>query len=144
MHPAIMKYAPLRRCTGVLVLSCVPKRGLAHCRASAGVLWSNPEGLNCTLCGDNIDSNATDPNENPLAPPGLLVKASTSSCCKYHSCCLCPAPTVHSMPCRRQPPASAINLHQPTALQCPKITTVLGAYVCTCTRVVRQLMHITI
>jgi hypothetical protein len=41
------------------------------------------------MCGDNIDSEARDMDEHPQATSGALVRATTSSCCKYHSrCCL--------------------------------------------------------
>jgi hypothetical protein len=48
------------------------------------VMYSDPRATACTSCGDGIFSEARDIDENPLAPNGTLVMATSSSCCESH------------------------------------------------------------
>lgn len=58
------------------------------------VMYSDPKASTCTLCGDNIRSEARDLDENPLAPNGTLVRATSTSCCEYPLLLLLPACSV--------------------------------------------------
>ena len=46
------------------------------------VLHSDPKAETCTPCGDGIDSEPRDLDENPKAANGTLVRATSASCCK--------------------------------------------------------------
>lgn len=50
-------------------------------------MYSDPKATSCSPCGDNIRSEPRDLDENPLAPNGTLVRATSSSCCECQLCC---------------------------------------------------------
>jgi len=60
------------------VLLCV-----SACVCSPGVLWSDGRAVLCSLCGDNIRSEPRDLDENPKVANGSLIRATSTSCCKW-------------------------------------------------------------
>jgi hypothetical protein len=46
------------------------------------VMFADPRALNCTACGQGIQSEPRDLDENPLAVNGSLVRATSTSCCE--------------------------------------------------------------
>lgn len=47
------------------------------------VMHSDPKAATCTPCGDGIDSEPRDLDENPKAENGTLVRATSASCCEF-------------------------------------------------------------
>lgn len=45
-------------------------------------MFSDPKALSCTPCGQGIQSEPRDLDENPLAVNGSLVRATSASCCE--------------------------------------------------------------
>ena len=50
------------------------------------LMYNDPKAATCTACGENIDSEPRDLDENPLVANGTLTRATPTSCCEF-TCC---------------------------------------------------------
>ena len=61
------------------------------------LMYNDPKASSCTPCGENIDSEPRDLDENPLVANGTLTRATPTSCCESTCYCddlICAAVTV--------------------------------------------------